>query len=179
MVFADGYGWQQHDPRRWQPIVEMDALQVLDGATRRSSEFTSELAPDGLALELPQPGGDPTDADTWTLRTTDGATHSFDLPWNVPINGYATPGSNPPSDERLAVVDGQGRGTTLSYLVRLDGAGVADVVGIDHAVAPALEGIGNAMVVIGEDGHVYWTEATDDGDLAIVRYTHPAREPTD
>lgn len=56
MVFADGYGWQPHGPRRWQPIVAMDAAQVLDGGTRRSSEFTSELAPDGLALDLPQPG---------------------------------------------------------------------------------------------------------------------------
>lgn len=178
MVFADGYGWQPHGPQRWQPIAEMHAPQVLDGATRRSNQLTGELAPDGLALDLPQTDDDPTATATWTLRTRDEATHVFDLPWNVPINGYATPDSNPPSGERLTVVDGQGRGTTPSYLVRIDRAGVADVVGVDHTIAPGLEGIGNTMAVIGEDGYIYWTEQTAEGDLAIVRYTHRVREPT-
>ena len=55
MVFAGGYGWQQHEQGRWQPIVEMGEQQVLDGGTQRGLEHTSRLAPDGLTLEPPQP----------------------------------------------------------------------------------------------------------------------------
>ena len=178
MVFAGGYGWQQHEQNRWQPIVEMGGPQVLDGGTQRGLEHNGQFAPDGLALDLPRPGGDPIDDDTWSLRTADGAAHAFDLPWNVPVNGYAVPDSNPPSGERLAVIDGQGDATSPSYLIRVDGSGVADVVGVDHTTAPGLEGIGNATAILGEDGHVYWTEATEDGDVVIVRYPHPVRDPS-
>ena len=178
MMFADGYGWQQHERDRWQPIVEMGAAQVLDGRTQRALEHTGRLAPDGLSLELSHPGDAAATETTWTLRTEDGSTHTYQLAWDVAVNGYALPGSNPPSGERLVVVDGQGDGTSPSYLVRLDAAGVADVVGVDHAVAPGLEGIGNATAVIGQDGHVYWTETTEDGDTTIVRYAQPVRDPS-
>ena len=176
MVFAGGYGWQQHEQGRWQPIVEMGGPQVLDGGVQRGLEHTAQLAPDGLALELPQPGG-PAE-DSWKLRGPDGSTAAFTLPWSVPVNGYALPDSNPPSGERLAVIDGQGDATSLSYLVRIDASGVADVVGVDHTVAPGLEGIGNATAILGEDGHIYWTETTEEGDVLIVRYTHPVRDPS-
>lgn len=177
MMFSGGYGWQQHEQDRWQPIVEMGGQQVLDGGAQRGLEHTGQLAPDGLALELPQPG-EPASESSWTLHDRDGSVASFALPWDVPVNGYALPDSNPPSGERLVVIDGQGDATNLSYLVRIDASGVADVVGVDHTIAPGLEGIGNATAVLGEDGHVYWTETTEDGEVLIVRYTRPARDPS-
>lgn len=177
MMFAGGYGWQQHEQDRWQPIVEMGGQQVLDGGTQRGLEHTGRLAPDGLTLEPPQPEAPPSEG-RWTLHDRNGSVASFTLPWDVPVNGYALPDSNPPSGERLVVIDGQGDATSLSYLVRIDASGVADVVGVEHTIAPGPEGIGNATAILGEDGHVYWTETTEDGDVLIVRYTHPVRDPS-
>ena len=79
------------------------------------------------------------------------------------------------SDRRILARNASGLVILLSPI---DANGIGDVVGVDHTIAPGLEGIGNATAIVGEDGHVYWTETTEDGDVLIVRYTHPVRDPS-
>lgn len=171
MLFADGYGWQRHDPdtNRWQPIVQVGRAQVLTADEQRRLEHRGEVDPDGSKLEI---GGlqDPDQESRYVLHTGRGELRwQLDLPGG--LNGWAAEASNRRPGQRLLVLDGTGRSD--SFVLRFDPAGFADAVRVDTSVAPGLEGIPDATAVLGADGYLYWPETRPGGDIAIVRYIHP------
>lgn len=170
MLFADGYGWQRHDPDTnwWQPIVDVGESEVLPESDQRRLEHRGELDPDGIRLEI---GGnqDPEQESRYVLRTRRGELRwQLDMPGE--LNGWAAEASNRRAGQRLLVLDGTG--ATDSFVLRFDPAGFADAVRVDTGVAPGLEGIPDATAVLGADGYLYWPEARAGGDIAIVRYIH-------